>query len=125
MNVFEHATEDEIKKLIFSSSSESCDLDPIPTSMLKNYLDILIAPITYIINFSMETSTFPQNFKEAHVRQLLKNELKNYRPVSNLSFISKILEKVVANRLQAHIKNNHLSNRLQSAYNIILQNQRY
>ena len=70
----------------------------------------------------METSTFHQNFKEAHVRPLLKktslpkNELKNYRPVSNLSFVSKILEKIVANRLQAHIKNNHLSNPLQSAY---------
>ena len=45
-----------------------------------------------------------------------KNELKNYRPVSNLSFISKILEKIVANGLHAHIKNNHLSNPLQSAY---------
>ena len=47
---------------------------------------------------------------------LPKNELNNYRPVSNLSFISKILEKIVANRLQAHIKNNHLCNPLQSAY---------
>ena len=70
----------------------------------------------------MGTSTFPQNFKEAHVRPLLKktslskNELKNYRPLSNLSFSSKILEKVVANRLQTHIKNNHLFNSLQSAY---------
>ena len=105
-----------------SSSSKSCDLDPIPTSVLKNCLDILITPITEIINISMETSTFPQNFKEAHVRPLLKktslpkNELKNYRPVSNLSFISKILEKIVANRLQAHIKNNHLCNPLQSVY---------
>ena len=44
--------------------------------------------------------------------------MKNYRPVSNLSLISKILEKIkiVANRLQAHIKNNHLCNPLQSAY---------
>ena len=90
--------------------------------MLKNCLDILLTPITDIINISMETSTFPQNFKEAHVRPLLrktslpKNELKNYRPVSKLSFISKILVKIVANRLQAHIKNNHLSNPLQSAY---------
>ena len=56
------------------------------------------------MNISMETSTFPQNFKEAHVRQLLKktslpkNALKNYRPVSNLGLISKILEKIVANR---------------------------
>ena len=121
INVFERASEDEIKKLILSLSSKSCDLDPIPTSVLKN-LNILITPITDIITISMETSTFPQNFKEAHVRPLLKktslpeNELKKYRPVSNLSFISKILEKIVANRLQAHIKNNHLSNPLQSAY---------
>ena len=122
MNVFERASEDEITKLILGSSSKSCDLDPIPTSVLKNCLDIIITPITDIINISMETSTFPQNFKEAHVRPLLKktslskNELKNYRPVSNLGFISKIIENIVANRLQAHIKNNHLSNPLQSAY---------
>ena len=69
----------------------------------------------------MDTSTFSKKFKEAHVRPLLKkhlflNELKNYRPVSYLSFITKILEKVLSDRLQAHIKNNHLSNPLQSAY---------
>ena len=119
INVFERASEDEIKKLILSSSSKSCDLDPIPTSVLKNCIDILITPIIDINTISMETSTSPQIFKEAHVRSLLKkisipkNELKNYRPVSNLSFMSKIL---VANRLQAHIKNNHLCNSLQSAY---------
>ena len=83
MNVFERASKDEIKKLILGSSSKSCDLDHIPTSMLKNCLYILITPITDIINISMKTSTFPQNFKEAHVRPLLnktsfpKNELKN------------------------------------------------
>ena len=121
MNVFECASEDESKKLFLSSSSKSCGLYPIPTSVLKNCLAIIITRITDIINISMETSTFPQNFKEAHVRPLLKktslpkNEPKNYRPVSNFSFISKILEKIVANRLQAHIKNNHLSNPLQSS----------
>ena len=58
----------------------------------------------------MKTSTFPQNFKEAHGKPLLKktslpeNEVTNYRHVSNLSLIFKILEKLVANRLQAHIK---------------------
>ena len=71
MNGLECASEDEIKKLILSSSSKSCDLDPIPTSVLKNCLDILISPITDIITILMETSTFPQNFKEAHVRPLL------------------------------------------------------
>ena len=59
MNSFERAIEDEIKKLILSSSSKSCDLDPIPTSVLKNCLDILVTPITDIITISMDTSTFP------------------------------------------------------------------
>ena len=68
MNVFERAKEDEIKKLILSSSSKSCDLDTIPPSVLKNCLDILITPITNIINSAMEN----KNFKEAHARPLLK-----------------------------------------------------
>ena len=122
MNVFELATEGEIIKLIMKSSSKSCDLDPIPTSLLKDCLDILIKPITDIINLSIKTSTFPEKFKEAHVKPLLKksslskNDLKNYRPVSNLNFISKILEKIVASRLQSHISNNGLANPMQSAY---------
>ena len=46
----------------------------------------------------------------------MQKDLRNYRPISNLSFLSKILEKVVANRLHEHIYNHHLSNDLQSAY---------
>ena len=122
INLLERATEKKIKQLILTSSSKSCDLDPIPTSVLKNCLVILITNITDIITLSRETSIFPQNFKEAHLITLLKksslpkNEPKNYRPVYNLSFISKILEKVVAYRLQALLKNKNLSNPLQSAY---------
>ena len=48
----------------------------------------LITPITDIINISMETSTFPPNLKEAHLRPEItsphKNELKNYTPASTL-----------------------------------------
>ena len=42
--------------------------------------------------------------------------MKNYRPVSDLSFLSKILEKVVASRLNSHINSSHVSNQYQSAY---------
>ena len=80
----------------------------------------------------METSTFPQDFKKAHIRPLLKkkslpkNELENYRPVSNLSFISKILERIVANRLQAHKKITiYLIHYNRPTGNIILQNRLY
>ena len=75
MNIFESASEKEIQKLILSSSSKSCDQEPIPTTVLKNYLDISITPITDIIKISIETSTFPQNFKEVHVRPVLKKHI--------------------------------------------------
>ena len=104
------------------SASKSCDLDPSPTNILKALMDILIKPITTIINLSLQSGTFPLLFKEAHVTPLLKksslpvNNLKYYRPVSNLSLISKIIEKVVSNRLQANINSNKLNNPMQSAY---------
>ena len=68
MNSFERA----LKKLILSSSSKSCDIDPIPTNVLKHCLDTLVIPITDLINISMDTSTFPKKVKKAHVRPLLK-----------------------------------------------------
>ena len=119
----EPASEDEVRKSNLKiSASKSCDVDPIPTNILKALLDILIKRITTIINLSLESGTFPLSFKEAHVTPLLKksnlpvNNLQNYRPVSSLSFISKIIEKVFSNRLQAHINFNKLNNPMQSAY---------
>ena len=104
-----------------SSPSKCCDLDPLPTVLLKACLDVLIKPITDIINASLCSVLFPEDFKCAHVNPVLKKitlpkeELNSYRPISNLSFISKILEKVVANRLSSHIYINGLTNASQSA----------
>ena len=117
---FEPATVDEVKKIIMSSPNKSCDLDPLPTVLLKACLDTLLKPITDIINTSLCSGLFPDDFKHAHVNPLLnktslpKDDLNSYRPVSNLSFISKILEKVVASRLRSRISSNYLSNVSQS-----------
>ena len=119
---FEPATADEVKKIIMSSPNKSCELDPLLTVLLKSCLDTLLKPITDIINASLCSGLFPDDFKHAHVNPLLKKtslskeDLNNYRPVSNLSFISKILEKVVASRLRSHISSNCLSNVSQLAY---------
>ena len=67
----EPASEDEVRKIIMKSAAKSCDLDPIPMNILKALLDILIKPITTIINLSLESGTFPLSFKEAHVTPLL------------------------------------------------------
>ena len=93
LSSFSHATEDEIRKLIMKSPSKSCQLDPIPTWLLKECIDMLIAPITSIINICIQSSTMPTELKIAHITPLLKKIsliieiLKNYRPVSGLPFI--------------------------------------
>ena len=69
----------------------------------------------------MQDGVVPHDFKQALVTPLIKkktlcrNELKNYRPISNLSFLLKILERVVAKRLNVHIEEQLLSNQVQSA----------
>ena len=82
-----------------------------------------ILTITKIVNLSMATGTFlPSQFKKALVTPLLKkpsldvNVLKNYRPVSNLPYISNVTEKVVAARLLQHVQENGMQERMQSAY---------
>ena len=94
----------------------------MPTFLLKECLDVLLKCITKIINNSLTTGEVPQCFKKALINPLLKKsgidseELSNFRPVSNLPFLSKILEKVVLKRLMSHVSHNHLSETLQSAY---------
>ena len=108
-------------KILKSSGSKSCDLDPIPTSLVKEWADIFITPITKIVNYSIKEGSFPNCFKMAYVTPLQKkpsldrNILKNYRPVSNLSFISKLIEKVVAKQLNEFISREGLLNVNQSA----------
>jgi hypothetical protein len=82
----------------------------------------LLSLITAIVNCSLESSTVPPCLKKALVRPLLKKPtldqevMKNYRPVSNLSFISKVIEKAVAAQLKAHLKENDMYDPVQSAY---------
>ena len=119
---FEPCNEDEIKKIIIDSSTKHCDLDPIPTALLKNSLPELLPYITFVINDSLLSGTVPCCYKNALVKPLIKkpgldfNVLKNFRPVSNLPFLSKILEKVILKRLLLHLENNDLNEIFQSAY---------
>ena len=119
---FESVTDEFVLKIINSASAKSCELDPIPTTLLYENLDILLPTITNIINTSLTTGIVPPDLKTAIVKPLLKkpsldkNLLKNYRPISNLPFLSKILEKVVLHKLLSHLQENNLSNPFQSAY---------
>jgi len=122
LDCFTPATQEEIVKLILNSPDKQCDLDPIPTSLLKQCVHILAPAITAIVNLSLETGTFPSLFKRAIVTPLLKKpsldkeSLSNYRPISNLSFLSKLTERVVKDRITDHLASNSMFNSFQSAY---------
>ena len=121
-NTFEPVTEDKVSKCIKESPTKSCPLGPIPTFHLKDCLDIPLPSITKLVNYSLIDGSFPSAFKRAIVTPLIKkaslprNDLKNYRPVSGLCFLSKLVERVVAKQLTSHINNNKLDNQHQSAY---------
>jgi len=78
--------------------------------------------LTLLLNRSLSTGCFPSEFKQAIVRALLKksgldaDDQKNYRPVSTLSFLSELLERIVQRQLQAYLNNNDLMPTQQSAY---------
>ena len=119
---FDVASPDDIAKVIKNSPTKSCLLDPWPTFQVKDCLDILLPSITKLVNCSLSEGAVPDGFKSAVVTQLIKkpslskDELKNYHPVSGLSFISKLMERVVASQLNRHVSLHGLENEYQSAY---------
>ena len=111
-----------VKHVIMKSAPKTCSLDPIPTPLLLDILDCLLPSLTALINSSLSSGLFPQVFKSAVIFPLLKkpsldpNELKNFRPISNLPFISKIIEKLALVQISHHLSANNLLNQFQSAY---------
>ena len=114
-------SETEVLKLIKSSTKTTCSLDPIPTKLFTECLNVLLTPITKLINLSLDSGCFPLIWKGALVKPLLKKDgldpiFKNYRPVSNLAYASKLVETVVAKQLQHYLFSNDLFPVLESAY---------
>ena len=101
--------------------SKTCALDIIPTARLKEVLGTILPLLAHIVNKSLEQGVFHSNWKEVLVKPLLKKKslgttMTNYRPVSNLQFISKIVEKVTLDQFTLHCNNNSLQPNYQSAY---------
>ena len=121
LSCFIPTTQDEVKRLALNSSA-TCENDPLPTSLVKQHVDILAPLITRIINKSLETGCVPDNLKHVNILPLIKKNnlgkgiLKNYRPVNNLALISKLLEKFVVERLKNHLDIYDLWLTKQSAY---------
>ena len=119
---FNAVSEADIQQIISSPPTKSCVLDLIPTWLLKQCQDQLTPVLTTIVNTSLSCAEFPTELKKAFLTPLIEKIIldcemfKNYRPVSNLSFISKLVKRVVCVQLVEHLKANNLYEIFQSAY---------
>ena len=103
---------DVLKHLSFLRTKNSAGIDGISVKLLKKLSPALINPLTLIINQSLVTGIFPNKLKIAKVLPLFKKDdptiMDNYRPISLLTAISKLLEKVVFSQLSDYFHKNNL-----------------
>ena len=111
-----------VKECILASAPKSCDLDTIPSKLLIECLDSILHSHTDLFNTSFASGIFPQCFNSSLATPITKtrcldhNDLNNHRPVSNLCFIAKILEKLVLSQVSSYLNSHNLYNTCQSAY---------
>ena len=117
---FEEITEEEVLKIINSMGTKTCSSDPRPSSVLKELAPYIIRQITTIVNVSLR-GVFAYKWKTAIIKTLLKRFgldfiTKNYRPISNLPFMSKLVKKCMLTQFNKHCKDNQLMPDYQSAF---------
>ena len=122
LELFPTATTSDIHSLLIKSPTTSCVLDPLPIWLLKDVSDNAVPFLTKLINSSIASGVVPCCLKHANVTPVPKkanidqDNMNSYRPISNLPFISKLLERYVARCLLDHMNANNLLERHQSAY---------
>ena len=117
---FNEVSENEILKIIEIPLQNHLFLYPVPTCLLKNCVDILLPSVTKIVNLFLAEGVLPQKLKKAVITLLIKNasfpskDLKKYRRVSGLYFMSGLVEHVVVKQNLQHINSSNLDNPQQS-----------
>ena len=119
---FAEISVEEVRRLIEKSPNKSCGLDPIPTWLLKEIAAEISPFITALFNRSILEGNFPLAFRTAEITPILKKNsldssiITNYRPISNLSYLSKLCERAIKVQLLDHLDGNNLLPEHQSAY---------
>ena len=113
----------EVEQIVKKSATKSCVLDQVPISLIKEHLEDFVPILTDIINNSFQNGKFPDKLKNAAVQPLLKKanlplEDKNYRPVSNLSYVGKLIERAACDQIVKFASQTGNIERNQSAYRV-------
>ena len=106
-------TEKEVTEIVSGCKSKtSYGHDEITMKTVKHVIKQIVRPLTYIFNRSLITGIFPNDMKTAKVFPVFQSgdrlQFSNYRPISLLPQISKILEKIFSKRLMSFIENHHI-----------------
>ena len=100
------------KELRNLKRNKSAGADCLPPNLLKGCAREIASPISFIINKSLETSTVPNGWKIAKIFPIFKSGktelVENYRPISVLPVLSKILEKCVHKQMYDYLESNNL-----------------
>ena len=121
LQCFNVLTDEEVRKIVKEAKPTNCDLNRIPAGFIREHIDVLLPVIKKIINLSLSRGEFIDEWKKSIVTPLQKKqgsnvEFTNYRPVNNLTYMSKLVERGMLLRLNEHIETNHLLPDYQSAY---------
>jgi hypothetical protein len=112
----------ELRRIIVTSAPKTCELDPLPTFLLQELVDTLLPFLTLLCNSSLRDGVLPESQKRSIVVPVPKSETSdmadptNFRPIANVSFLSKIIEKVVAVQLTHYLNKNDLLPFFQSGF---------
>ena len=112
-------SDEELSRLVKKIASQSCCLDPIPASLLGYCISDLLPVIRRVLKMSFDSTVVPTTMKKAVLCPVLKKvsldfeDFSNFRPVSNLKFLSKIVEKAAAVRLWDCLDGNDLNESFQ------------
>ena len=113
LSSFAPTTTDELRSITKRHGIKTSSNDPLPAFLLDENFELFLPHLRNLVNLSLSTCSF-DGLKEAHVVPILKSlqldneSLKSYRPVSLLSFVSKLTERVVCSRVNDYLSSNNL-----------------
>lgn len=117
---FEVVTEDDVIGCVAAIKSNSAGEDGVPIRFIKLILPLIVSHLTHLINFCIMSSTFPQSWKIAKVIPIAKKPnataVSDFRPISILPCLSKVLEKIIAKQILRHLSLNLLLSPFQSGF---------